>query len=195
MNLRLQQMAIDILPWGYPDKFRAFMKDLQSAIHENRLVRMSYINARGESGSRVIEPMTLVLRGYTWYLFAFCLAKNGCRVFRLSRVSELEILEDKFIRRDYSYRDFTSWDMAAEKTVDLTLKISPEARVRAEDYFGDGLTVHENGDILARISYPEDDWLYSMILGFGDSALVLEPLHIRKIIAEKIQKMRALYQT
>jgi predicted DNA-binding transcriptional regulator YafY len=55
--------------------------------------------------------------------------------------------------------------------------------------------VHENGDILARISYPEDDWLYSMILGFGDSALVLEPLHIRKIIAEKIQKMRALYQT
>jgi predicted DNA-binding transcriptional regulator YafY len=48
---------------------------------------------------------------------------------------------------------------------------------------------------MVRVSYPEDDWLYSMILGFGESALVLEPPHIRKIIREKIEKMRALYQT
>jgi predicted DNA-binding transcriptional regulator YafY len=65
MDLRFRQMAIEILPWGSPARFRGFMKDLQAAIHEDRLVRISYHNARGESGSRLIEPITLVLRGYT----------------------------------------------------------------------------------------------------------------------------------
>lgn len=41
------------------------------------------------------------------------------------------------------------------------------------------------------VTYPEDDWLYSFILSYGDKVEVIEPDHIRKriyMIAGSIQK-------
>jgi hypothetical protein len=65
-------------------------------------------------------------------------------------------MDEKFIRRDFSYKEFTMGH-DGEKSCGPDLKISPRARMRAEDYFGDSCGCKENGDILVSVSYPEDE--------------------------------------
>ena len=91
INLKAEQIVIDILPWGYPVKYKRMLKEIQRAIKSNYLTNIFYTNSRRESVSRLIEPMTLILKGYIWYLFAFCRLKNDYRIFRLSRIFDMKI--------------------------------------------------------------------------------------------------------
>ena len=79
--------------------------------------------------------MTLIFKGYAWYLFAFCRLKNDFRLFRLSRMSASEVLDETFKRRSRSYESMWSPSKDRIKTVDLVLKFLPAARVRVEDFF------------------------------------------------------------
>jgi predicted DNA-binding transcriptional regulator YafY len=75
------------------------------------------------------------------------------------------------------------------------MKFSPEVKTRVYDYFDeDQIKVEKNGDIIVNISYPEDEWVYSFILSFGEYIEILEPPHIREIIQEKIKKISTKYK-
>lgn len=47
--------------------------------------------------------MSLALKGYSWYLFAFCLKRNASRLFKLSRIKKITALPQMFERREHSY--------------------------------------------------------------------------------------------
>ena len=190
LDLYLQQVVIDILPWGYTKKQKERIKTIQNSIINNNILEFNYKNTKGEETKRKVEPITLVFKGYAWYLFGYCLLKNDYRVFRLSRMKKVLILKEIFDRKNISYQDFMKYDTAETKIVSLVLKFSPEVRVRVEDFFGEEqIEYQENGDMIVKISFPEDQWVYSFILGFGEYIEVLEPEHIRKIIQEKAKKI------
>jgi len=194
MKLHFEKMVIDILPWGYVDKHKDKLKSIQNAIANNFLVNIEYSSLKGERIERTIEPMTLILKGYSWYLFAFCRKRNDYRFFRVSRIKTLKILEQKFKRREESYTSYNIDDNPAAKTANLVLKFSSKIRVKVEDYFNEErIEVLKNGDILVRVSFPEDEWVYSFILSYGEYVEVLEPPHIKKIIQEKAKKILQKY--
>ena len=70
-----------------------------------------------------------------------------------------------------------------------------QVKTKVEDSFGEE-QIHflDNGDMIARVSYPEDEWVYSTILSCGEHVEVLEPLHIRKIIRGKAKKILEHYK-
>ena len=194
MKLHFEKMVIDILPWGYTDKQKDKVKIIQNAIADNLLLNISYSSLKGEKLKRIIEPMTLIMKGYSWYLFAFCRKRNDYRFFRVSRIKTLKILEQKFKRREASYTSYNIDDNPAAKTANLVLKFSSKIRVKVEDYFDEEqLEFLKNGDIVVRISWPEDEWVYSFILSYGEFIEVLEPPHIKKIIQEKAKKILQKY--
>ena len=177
---------------------RKFLKAIYSAIINLRQVEFSYRNAKGEFAERTVEPMTLLFKGYTWYLYAFCRLKSDYRIFRLSRIRELKIMDAGFTRRDKSYDDLERQVNDKDKKselVKLQLKFKPEARVRVDDFFDDDIVKElDNGDLFVEVSFPEDEWVYSFILGYGESVEVLGPRHVRKIIREKAERIYKIYQ-
>jgi predicted DNA-binding transcriptional regulator YafY len=189
------QMVIDSAPYGYNNRYKDRLKNIQRSIVDNRLMRVRYLNSKGESLERVLEPMTLIMKGYTWYLFAFCRNKDDYRVFRVSRIKDMEVLEKPFIRKEASYKAyFTDGDDLPSTPV--ILKFSPEVRVKVEDYFDEELIeTLENGDMIVRVSYPEDEWVYSFILSYGEHVEVLDPPHVKEIIREKAKQMLKLYKS
>ena len=195
MNLHFEQIAIDILPWGYGKKQKDNLKTIHRSLVANKLLKFVYRNTKGEKVTRIVEPMTLLLKGYLWYLFAFCRRKNNYRLFRLSRISNLKCLEQNFTRRDASYKDYIKTENDAPKIAHLVLVFQPEMRFRVEDYFDEEhIHIHKNGYLVVKVSYPEDEWVYSFILSYGEYVEVLEPLHIRKIIQEKAKKIASIYK-
>jgi len=51
----------------------------------------------------------------------------------------------------------------------------------------------ENGDFEIIMEYPENEWIYGYLLSFGEYLKVKEPERIKKILFEKISKMKENY--
>jgi predicted DNA-binding transcriptional regulator YafY len=194
MELHFEQMVIDLMPWEGSDRHKRTFKKIQSSINQNLLIKIKYSNTKGESLERIVEPMTLVLMGYAWYLFAFCRMRDDFRLFRLSRIKDVEVLKHNFMRRGASYKDYIKREQD-RKIVDLVLKFSPEARARVMDFYNeDQIETLQNGDMIVKVSYPEDEWVYSNILSHGEYIKVLEPEHVREMIQKKAKKIAEQYK-
>jgi predicted DNA-binding transcriptional regulator YafY len=195
LNLHMEQVVIDILPWGMNKDLKEYLKKIHQALNESKLLHFNYLNSKGEKSLRSVEPLTLIFKGYTWYLFAFCLSKNDYRFFKLTRIKNLKKLDQKFDRKKVSYQDFMTPDFQKVKMVNLVLRFSPEMKERIEDYFpGKAIKIDKNGKIIVSVSYPEEEWIYGFILGYGEDVEILEPQHIREAIKEKIKKIQAVYK-
>ena len=195
LNLHLEQIVIDILPWGFTQKQKELIKIIHAAIAESKLLSFKYRNYNNEFISRTVEPMTLIFKGYAWYLFGFCLVRNDYRLFRLSRIKGIKTLDQIFIRRNKSYRELSENGENKPPLINLVLRFNDNARVRLEDYFDEEHLEYEKDDsIIVRASWPFEEWIYSYILGFGSDVEVLEPAHIRKTIKDKAEKILQFYK-
>lgn len=191
-----ERLIIDYLPWGFGQKNQEKMQRVHRAIMENRLIEITYRNLRGETGARLIEPMTLFFKGYSWYLFAYCRLKEDYRVFRLSRIVQLGETDRDFVRREVSFRSYQDDDSPGHPPVRLVMKFDPEVRLRVEEQFDtEELTLNDDGSLLAIVHWPEDEWVHSTLLSYGEHVEVLEPLHIRRLLCERAQKIMSRHQT
>lgn len=196
LNQYLEQFVIDILPWGFGEKQKQILSNLHQAILNCSLVNITYRDRNGEKSQRVIEPMTLLFKGYTWYLFAFCRERNDFRMFRLSRISQMESMIKNFERKNMSHKQMFSSGDDNQKYIDIKLKFSPRVKVRIEDYFAEEqIQSLDDGYMIVNIRFPLDEWVYSFIMGFADNVEVLEPGFLRTEISEKIKNMSTIYQT
>jgi predicted DNA-binding transcriptional regulator YafY len=194
LKKRAEEVVIDITPWGFRQKSKDQLKLIQQAISENTLVSFSYRNMRGEILERIVEPMTMIFKSYAWYLFGFCRKRNDFRLFRLSRIDMLKSLDQKFVRKSTTYKDFFS-EENQPATINLVLKFTSSARIRAEEAFDEtSVKVLADGSLVASAAFPEDEWMYSFILGFGEAVEVVQPAYIREIIRKKAEKICSVYK-
>jgi len=189
-----QRVAIDMLPWGIRASQKALMNQLNQAVAESRLVLFNYLNWKGQTLQRKAEPLTLVMKGAVWYLFAYCHLREDFRVFRLSRIQNLQVLDKTFERRQADYHDHFKDTAGDLPMVDLLLRFSPQVRTSVLEYFEeDNISEDPDGSLRASFSFPETPWIYSFILSYADQVEVLSPPHIRKNIAAIIQKLADRY--
>ena len=191
-----EQVVIDILPMGYTRKQKDVFQEVHRAVVQERLLKVIYRNNKGETKQRTIEPMTVIFKGYAWYLFAFCRLRDDYRLFRLSRISKPRVSEEKFERRERSYREIFISDDDKVKMVSLKLKFSPRARTRVEDFFEEKqIEYKKDGTMIVRVTFPEDVWVYATLLSYGEDVEILDPPHIRSLIQEKANKIIEIYQS
>lgn len=194
VNLQMEQMIITMLPWTHSKKQKQSVKQLQSAVAESRIIQITYRNYDNQSSTREIEPMSLVLKGDSWYLFAYCLLKSDYRIFKVSRIRDIQQTDRHFQRRPKSYREVIESGEKDTVYISVTLQFTAGVRTRVEDIFdSDQIEVLNNGMLVVTAQFPESDWYVSLILSFGDDVDVLGPQSVRQTIAHKIQSMNNKY--
>lgn len=193
---RCQQVAIDIVPWGPQDYLRSLFASINTAILEQQCVEFSYRDQKSITTTRRVEPMTLLFKGSTWYLFGYCCKRNDYRLFRLSRIRDLKILNQPFERRNQSYEDYLNIDSRTIPTHRILLRCSANIREAIEGGFGPECIVSEEDSYFTVALEMEDsDWLLGMLLSFGSHLEVLEPEFLRQRVIDSIKKVALLYQT
>lgn len=197
-NRRSEQIALDISPWGNSERQQEHFRLLHRAITDQRVVSFAYTSYQTESSERTIEPMTLLFKSFSWYLFGYCRLRSDFRLFKLSRMRAITLLPESFARRDGSWHDLidNSYSDGTRQQVTLELLFPEHSRVKVEEYFEPGqITTKDNGDLLVRAIFPDDDWIYSWLLSFGDEVEVVAPLPVRMKMAERIKKIGQKYVT
>ena len=184
-----ERFMVDLTPWGMTEFEQKKLTLINDAIQNNCVLTMSYINRMGITSNRSIEPLVMGLKMSVWYLYAYCRERSDYRLFKLSRIKKLAITDKKFIPKTYDGSRIFIEELSPN-SVHLKLLFAKSMYNRVLDYFDtEQIQFQADGSILVEVDFPEDEWVYSTILGFGANVLVLEPKHIREIIYKRAKEI------
>ena len=72
IDLKANQICIDLRPWMGNRNIQSNLETIQSALQESRLLSFSYVDGHGNQTERTVEPYQLVLKGSHWYFQGYC---------------------------------------------------------------------------------------------------------------------------
>lgn len=194
IEIKTNQICIDLSPWIGDRNIRPYLETIRTALQDCKLLSFEYTAHRGNKTVRTVEPYQLVLKSSHWYFYGYCCTRNDYRLFRLSRMSELQMEQETFVPRDYQkpILDFEEILVAMQTEVKIRIHKSILDRVLEYCTF-DHFTPDGDEHYFVNFPFIENDYHYDILLSFGDKCECLEPLHIRTEIKRKIQNMAAIY--
>lgn len=181
-------MSINLASW-YKDSLSPKIELLHSAILSGQKVAFSYYAPKGES-QRTVEPYHLLFQWSCWYLWSWCACREGFRLFKLGRMTDLK-LAGPFKKRPAPFPDLSAERMFPNSYQVLAV-IQPEYKWRLiEEYGPESFTVQPDGTLLFSFGFLDKTSIIGWIASFGAGAELLEPHEFRRDIAafaEEIQK-------
>ena len=194
IELKASQIYIDLTPWEGNASVKNALEIIKKALQENRLLIFTYIDGHGTKTSRTVEPYQLVFKSRAWYVQTFCRLKNDYRLFRLSRMSDLKILEETFTPREYQKPFLDFEETARSLQTDIKIRIHKSVLDRILD-FCPYERLSQDGEEYYLADYPffDSDYYYDMLLSLGDKCEILEPAHVREKLKQKIKNLAEIY--
>lgn len=186
-------IEVDFSDWIRDQKYENVFDLLKTAIFQSKRVTFRYSSDRGESVNRLVEPLKLVFKNRDWFLYGYCCLREDYRLFKLSRIKEIETSFDCF-SRPIPARIFGEAEQYQDESISLTLLFEKESAFRVYDNF-DTVFERDDGKLLVNVCIPNNEWLYSFLLSFGDQVEVITPMTIRDEIINRIKKLQDKYIT
>ena len=174
------------------------VKNLRSAIDEEKKVSFSYISAVGNNKNHTIIPYSFACELGKYYIIGYEESKDCLIHFRIDRISNVNILEEdgkresKFNVYDYLKR---TWYMYGGDETRVKVKFDKRCyKVVTEKSLLEGSLIEENEDyfvyeFVCNGTYGIKLW----IMGFGADAEVIEPVKFREEIIDSIRNMNKVY--
>ncbi|MBO9596388.1 MAG: WYL domain-containing protein, partial [Cohnella sp.] len=175
------RIQLDFAPWKNSEEDRSRYDSLRQAVNDRKLIRFTYTSRKGEEQEREVEPMALVLKTYAWYLHGFCRLRGDYRIFKLSRIRDLRVQTDTFIRRTESLAELNDrWKTPGENEgIPVALQFKSSAAVSVMDRFNEGdIERLPDGKLIVRTIFPSESWLIGTVLHYMTDVIVLEPSYI-----------------
>jgi predicted DNA-binding transcriptional regulator YafY len=195
IELRSSQVLIDLSPWTGNRNVQPKLERIQTALLENRLLSFEYLNHDGTKTARTAEPYRLVLKNSQWYWQGYCYARNDFRLFKLSRMSNLQLLAESFVPREHPKPQLDFSDAAASRQTIITLRIHKSILERVLDNVaGEDVTPDGADHYIVRYPLIENDYYYGIVLSFGDKCECIEPPHVRAEMRRRAEAIAALYK-
>lgn len=186
-------IEVDFSDWHKNTAGAELFDELKRAVFSCRRVSFSYFAGEGGGTVRTVEPVKLIFKSKDWYLYGFCLLRNDYRFFKLTRIKDLTLLPETFLRRKADVPELKP-TIQQERLISVRLKFSPAAAFRVYDEFTDTVEKDAQGSLYVTVDMSERT-LYSYILSYGDTVEILEPDELRRSMKEKLTRMAEKYKT
>lgn len=187
-------ITVDFSRWNNRTEDQLKFEALKTAVIQQKAVLFDYLNLRGESTKRTVYPLQLLFKSQAWYLQAFCLLKQAYRIFRMSRMQGVQVLEDRFERSQFQ---IPKADFSCDPSVtwlEVVLKFAPHATHHVYDDFApEQIERQADGSIIARGRAPNDHWFYAYILSMGSGVELLAPQSAREELARQLLAIQQKY--
>lgn len=194
IELRANQIYIDLSPWMGNRNIQPYLELVKTALQESRLLSFEYADRFGNKTVRTVEPYQIVLKGSHWYFQGYCRKREDFRLFRLSRISNLQMSRETFTPRDYQKPVLDFGDILKTMQTTIKLRVQKSAMDRLLDFCTCEHAVPDGEEhYIVNFPFIENEYYYDILISFGDQCECLEPLHVRAEMKRRIQNMAALY--
>jgi predicted DNA-binding transcriptional regulator YafY len=188
-------IEVDLSRWGsVQEKEQKVFNTLKQAILERKVIRFTYYSSCGQSLNRDVEPVKLLYKDKSWYVFAFCPDKSDYRLFKVSRMKEISLTEKAFEMKAEGSNPVLSKPEALGDLLQLELDFSDECGYRLYDTFDESAISKTESGYKVQAALPEDEWRYGFVMSFGDKATVIRPEHIKENIIKRFENALQHYR-
>lgn len=195
IEVRANQILIDLSPWTGNRNIQPYLEIVKTATQERRLLSFSYTDHRSAATVRTVEPCRLVLKGNHWYWQGYCRTRKDFRLFKLSRMSSLRMLEETFAPRECPTPRLDIEDIVAPMQTTITLRVHASAMDRVLDFCEyERFTPDGRDHYLVAFPFIENDYHYDVLLGLGPKCECLGPPHIREGLRQRARKLAGMYK-
>lgn len=194
IELRANQIYIDLSPWMGNRNIQPYLELVKTALQKSRLLSFEYADRFGNKTVRTVEPYQIVLKGSHWYFQGYCRKREDFRLFRLSRISNLQMSREIFTPRDYQKPILDFGDILKTMQTTIKLRVQKSAMDRLLDFCTCERVVPDGEEhYIVNFPFIENEYYYDILISFGNQCECLEPLHVRAEMKRRIQNMAALY--
>lgn len=195
IEFKVNQINIDLSQWAGNGSIGPYLEIIKSALEENRLLMFEYVAHHGNKTIRTVEPCQLVLKASHWYLQGYCTIRDNFRLFRISRMLNLKMLDETFTPQKYEKPILDYSEVLETLQIKIKIRIHKSIMDRVLDYCTYEDFLPDGGEhYIVDFPFVENDYYYDILLGFGNKCECLEPPHVRKNMRRKIQDIAAIYE-
>ncbi|KOP79274.1 transcriptional regulator [Lysinibacillus sp. FJAT-14745] len=174
------------------------LMNLRKAIHKKKVIHFNYVSNKNEFTSREVEPIHLHYKFRNWYIYGYCRERQNYREFRLSRMMDVTLTQEKFLQNHeikdeafYSNRNLVGFE-------DVVIWVSPNSLAEVLDQFqNSSKTINDDGSMTITISVYQPlqaGWLKSILLSFGSGAKIVKPMELQSILIDEAKKIIKVYE-
>jgi Predicted transcriptional regulator len=172
---RISMIQLSFYDWEGRSDLLPVLNGCQQAIMHNRLVTFDYLDRRGFSTNRRVEPYRLHFSERSWYLKGFCLERKAYRTFKLSRTDRFRVEEVRFVPRDDIGEHMTEVGYHSP-LVAIKARVSPRVKEQFIERYGRKCIDASIPEYLvASISIPQNEDGFRFLAGFGTDVRIMEP--------------------
>ncbi|MBI9047106.1 MAG: WYL domain-containing protein, partial [Anaerolineaceae bacterium] len=140
---------------------------------------------------------SLVHRWGRWYIVGFCFLRNAMRLFRIDRILDLQVTDEKYsIPDDFDTQKFLEQETRYDPQISVRLRFIPEFVYLA--HYAQFAYIEKNtlADGSLEVAFKAQDiyWAASSVLSFGPAVIVLGPQELKDIVAQWAQSIAELNQ-
>lgn len=194
-NINHEKFSVDLELNEGNRSLRSLLKIIETAMNEKRYLIFNYIDKNGEDTARKVEPYKVVFKESRWYLQAFSVERNGYRIFKLARMSEIRLTEETFTPRDFESlpMDDTGW--MTKEIVPVIIKIDRSLKDKVIERFGEeNILGIEGNKYIAKYPIADNEEGYNILLKFGRKCELIEPLSVRENFKKYLSEVMEIYK-
>lgn len=170
---------------------------LREALESRRRVHVKYLSqSKDEMTERDVDPWSVFGSSGRWYLVGWCHRVNDERIFRVDRMADVRVLEDRAEPPESldlaKYRDVY---VEGPEAIRVVLDLSPRAALWVPEYYP--LQVREaldDGWVRVELSAGGTAWLVRVLLRLGKQARVVDPPELEDEVRDLACRLAAKYR-
>ena len=194
IELKASQVVIDPRPWMGGGHIARHLEVIKEALQQKRRLAFTYTDGHGNRTERTVEPYQLVLKSNHWYVHAFCRSRNDFRLFRLSRMSGMRMLDEKFAPRACPKSVLELDDLLETLQTDIKLRVHASVLDRVLDFCPPERVTPDGAEYyLVDCPFIKRDYYYDMLLSLGDKCECLAPEHVRDELRRRVKRLARIY--
>ncbi len=168
-------------------------RTISKAITGHRLIELEYYKENeDEISSRKVEPYALTNGREGWYVASFDPERDGVRHFRLDRIKNASVSDERFRPRPEvdPAAEVDGWLRTGEVEASRSARVwvSPE-RARWAREARRVVEERSDGSVIVELSFAGVDWLVREILREAGDAAVLEPQDARDAVRAAVTRL------
>lgn len=163
------------------------LKELYIALSEKQKVKIIYITASGDFSKRIILPLELTLQNGSWYLRAYCELRNDIRLFKITRIRKIEVLQINF-----TY-DIPLKETKDDSKIEIQLSFTKRSLGKLYDFFLDEQMIITKDRVLVTFEDSLAHNLIPFLLMFANQVEVIYPEFLKEQHIKYTEAMQKIY--
>lgn len=164
---------------------------VQQAISDGRRLKITYVSNSDETTEREVDPLRVIAAEGNSYLRAWCYRAGGERLFRLDRVSNVEILDVAAADHPQVSAEYSLLPESGEK---VSLEVVSRAQWVLQDIGATDIEFTQRG-VRGTVVVGNGEWFVSLLLSLGDAVIDVDSSVYRQRVAAAAKRALDRYKT